>query len=115
DIIEAAPRVVDLLEKANVELPPHVERIPEGAVRREPDQLVGTEPAEAMEAPPLPPSAEKSIRPSFQGDSEKYLWLLEHGCYDDDDIKSIEDFEAGESYRAMTLYFEDKRRKFAEA
>src|SRR5208283_5770716 len=97
DIIEAAPRVVDLLEKANVELPPHVERIPEGAVRREPDQLVGTEPAEAAEVPASPPSAGKSARPSFHNDTDKFLYLAEHGAKDSD-VSWLEEFKASDTY-----------------
>jgi putative transposase len=113
DIIEAVPRVVERLEKANIELPAYKEQIPEEAVRHEPALLTGAQP-DAMETPVPPPSVEKPVRPSFHSDTDKYLWLAEHGPEEGDE-EWIEGFKASDSYRLLRAHLDAMERKYAEA
>jgi putative transposase len=111
DIIEAAPRVIDQLEKANVELPALEEHIPEGAVRRDqsPPAPIRLLPAES----PAQPAA-ISGRPIFNGDIEKYAWLKEHGV-EEGDKEWLYDFEQSDTFKLLRDHFEAMERKHAAA
>ncbi len=86
DIIEAAPRVIERLEKADIELPPCEQQIPEGAYKT------------AEERPALKgESSRNDERPSSQrpyfgpGEDLKYHeWLIEHGPETDYDREWLE-------------------------
>ncbi len=111
DIIEAAPRLPEALEKANIELPALEEHIPQEAIRREQSPAAPIRPLPAD--PPAQP-AERSSRPTFYNDTDKFLWLAEHGAEEADE-DWIGDFKKSDSYRLLRAHLDAMERKYAKA
>jgi putative transposase len=107
DIIEAVPRIVDQLEKADVELPALEEHIPEEAVRREQPL-----PAPIRPLPTEPPAQPAERHPTFYNDTDKYLWLAEHGI-EEADKDWLDDFKQSDSYRLLRDHLDAMERKYA--
>lgn len=100
DIIEAAPRIADQLDKADISLPPLEEHI-------DPSALKADRPALASA-----PAAKDNQRPArFAGAVDRYGWIIEHGAAPEDK-EFIEDFKKSDTYRLLKEHLEAKEKKY---
>jgi putative transposase len=103
DIVEAAPRIPDQLDKAHIELLPHEERIPAAAVK--PARLTTAQaPTSRDQAPSRPARFGQAI--------DRYKFIIEHGAEPEDE-PFIEAFKKSDTYRQLKEHLDAKERKYA--
>lgn len=86
-IVEVAPRVIEKIEKENINLPAVEERIPEEAIRSSEVMKLG--------------SSEATIKPFFREMYERYEYLISNGINSEEDRRWIEEYKKTEEYRML--------------
>lgn len=113
DIVEAAPRIPDQLDKANIELPAHEEHIPGAALK--PARLTvapATADTDSASRPVITRSQRPSRPASFGQAIDRYKFIIEHGVEPEDE-PFIEAFKKSDTYRQLKEHLDAKERKYA--